>query len=274
MLKYRIITALILIPLVLLGIFYLSTTAFAIISAIIFLLAGWECAGLVGFTDKRKRFLFLTILLGFFILSYWIPTTFILTIATLTWIWMLYFVLRYEQFQKIWTRFPSSRAPLGIWILGASWYGLNIIHNLPSGPYYLLFLLLFVWAADTGAYFAGRRWGKHKLAPQISPGKSIEGVLGGVVVSVLVAAIGGWFFYHSFGTAYFSLILLGLITSLVSVLGDLAESMMKRLAAVKDSGNLLPGHGGLLDRIDSLLSTTPVFALWLIVNSMPKTLGI
>lgn len=268
MLKYRIITAFILIPLVLLGIFYLPLWAFAAVSAILFLLAAWEWAGLIGFTGPLRRPLYLGILLGFFILLYWIPTKLILITATLTWLVMLYFVLHYEKFAKIWTRFPSSRAPLGIWILGSSWYGLNIIHNLPAGPYYLLFLLLFVWGADTGAYFAGKRWGKHKLAPHISPGKSIEGVLGGVVVSVLVAAIGGWFFYHSFGTAYFSLLLLALITSLVSVLGDLAESMMKRLAAVKDSGKLLPGHGGLLDRIDSLLSTTPIFALWLVLSAI------
>lgn len=269
MLKYRVITALILIPLVLFGIFYLPSLVFASVSAIVFLLAAWEWTALIGLSNAVKRFIYLAVFLLFFILLRWMPIPVVpfLTAATLTWIVMLYFVLHHYKFAEIWRYFPFWRAPLSIWLLGISWYGLNIIYNFHAkGSYYLLFLLLFVWGADTGAYFVGRRYGKHKLAPQISPGKSIEGVLGGVAVSLLVALIGGWFFYHALGKAYFSLLLLALITSLVSVLGDLAESMIKRQASVKDSGTLLPGHGGLLDRIDSLLSTAPVFALYLTIT--------
>jgi len=265
MLKYRIITALILIPLVLAGIFYLPLLGFACLSAVVFLMAGWEWAGLIGWMSISKRCLYLIVLLIFLAILLWVPTGIILIIALFTWLAMLYFVLRYEQFSRLWARFPLGRALLGIWILGASWYGLNVIQHSPAGPYYLLFLLLFIWGADTGAYFAGRQWGKHKLAPHISPGKSIEGVIGGSLVSVLVAVIGGWFFYFSHGMQYVNLILLALLISLVSVLGDLSESMIKRQAGVKDSGNLLPGHGGLLDRIDSLLSAAPIFALGLVL---------
>jgi phosphatidate cytidylyltransferase len=260
MLKQRLLTALILIPLVLAAIFYLPIFAFAGISAVIFLLAAWEWATLIGWDSVSKRSLYLLLLSLSFLLLFWIPTILVLTTAITTWLALFYWVLRHQQFAVLWSRSPFLRAALGIWLLGASWYGINIIQSQIAGPVYLLFLLLFVWGADSGAYFAGRRWGKHKLAPQISPGKSIEGVLGGSLVSVLVAVIGGWFFYDQHGTQYLSLIILALLTSLISVLGDLAESMIKRQAGVKDSGGLLPGHGGLLDRIDSLLSTAPFFA--------------
>jgi phosphatidate cytidylyltransferase len=261
MLKYRIITALILIPLVLAGIFYLPPIPFACLSAIIILMAAWEWAGLIGWHATQKRGLYLAAMLVFLGILKLLPTGIILIAASLTWLAMLYFVLRYEQFAQLWTHFSWGRVILGLWILGATWVALNFIQQLPSGPYYLLFLLLFIWAADTGAYFAGKKWGKRKLAPHISPGKSIEGVLGGSLLSVLVAVIGGLFFH---GGGYVGFILLALITSLISVLGDLSESLIKRQAGVKDSGNLLPGHGGLLDRIDSLLSAAPVFAMLLL----------
>ena len=122
----------------------------------------------------------------------------------------------------------------------------------------MLYLLTLVWVADIGAYFSGRKFGKHKLAPGISPGKTWEGVAGGVILNVLwmlvVFQIGnGW------GTELWQFILIGLVTSMISVVGDLYESILKREAAVKDSGKLLPGHGGVLDRIDSVIAATPIF---------------
>lgn len=261
MLKYRILTALVLIPLVLLGIFCLPPVPFAYISGVIFLMAGWEWAGLIGWTSTSKRCLYLAMQALFLILLLSIPTALILWAALASWLVLLYFVLQHEKFAQAWRRFAVVRPALGIWLLGASWYGLNYLQTRPSGAFYVLFLLLFIWGADTGAYFAGRRFGKHKLAPAVSPGKSWEGVLGGSLTSVLVALIGGWFLFTEHRSAYFCFIVLAFLTSLISVLGDLVESLIKRQAGVKDSGNLLPGHGGLLDRIDSLISAAPFFAL-------------
>ncbi|MCP3897514.1 phosphatidate cytidylyltransferase [Moraxella sp.] len=134
-------------------------------------------------------------------------------------------------------------------------------------PWWLMYVFLLVWCADSGAYFVGRKFGKRKLAPNVSPNKSVEGLIGGLVTSGVVAAIVGQYLQLSGGAlAWF--LALSAVTVAASVLGDLFESMLKRRAGIKDSGNILPGHGGVLDRIDSLLSATPVFALgfWLLLE--------
>jgi phosphatidate cytidylyltransferase len=117
-----------------------------------------------------------------------------------------------------------------------------------------------VWSADVGAYFVGKSIGKHKLMPNVSPGKTIEGFLGGVVCAAILTVIVGVILQWSSSEFITALLVTLLITS-ISVLGDLTESMFKRQAGVKDSGTILPGHGGILDRIDSLTATAPVFAL-------------
>jgi phosphatidate cytidylyltransferase len=143
-----------------------------------------------------------------------------------------------------------------IWICG---HGLVFIHqHSQQGGWIMLYLMTLVWVADIGAYFSGRKFGKHKLAPGISPGKTWEGVAGGVILNVLwmlivFQIVDGW------GMKLWQFILIGLATSLISVVGDLYESILKREAGVKDSGKLLPGHGGVLDRIDSIIAATPVF---------------
>ncbi len=265
MLIYRIITALILIPLVLLGIFYLTPVPMALISSALFLLAGWEWAGLVGMIEKSKRIGYLLILFVEMFFLIWIPTWVVLGTASVVWLIMLYYLFHPDKFADNWKASQAWQAPLGIWILGSSWYALNIIYNLPFGKYYFLLMLLFIWSADIGAYFVGRLWGKHKLAPHISPGKSIEGAIGGMMTALMVAAICGHFFYIALDIHYLNLMCLAFVTSWVSILGDLSESLIKRQAGVKDSGNLLPGHGGLLDRIDSLLSVAPIFAVLLLL---------
>ncbi|MBT8436567.1 MAG: phosphatidate cytidylyltransferase, partial [Gammaproteobacteria bacterium] len=122
----------------------------------------------------------------------------------------------------------------------------------------LLYLFSIVWIADIGAYFSGRRFGKRKLAPAISPGKTWEGFCGGLVANLLWI-IGIYFFSTGWGFGFLQFVLIGVATSLISVVGDLFESILKREAGVKDSGKLLPGHGGVLDRIDSLIAASPVF---------------
>ena len=128
----------------------------------------------------------------------------------------------------------------------------------------LLYLFSLVWIADIGAYFSGRKFGKHKLAPSISPGKTWEGLIGGLLTN-LVWVIGVYQFGSDWGLGFLPFLLIGLATSLISVVGDLFESILKREAGVKDSGKLLPGHGGILDRVDSVIAAAPVFVAGLFI---------
>jgi len=135
-----------------------------------------------------------------------------------------------------------------------------------DGPELVLALLAIIWAADAGAYFAGRQWGRRKLAPRISPGKSWEGLTGGLLGGVVAALIASLWCQ----TSVTVLVPLAVVTVVFSVLGDLLESRLKRAAGAKDSGRIIPGHGGLLDRIDSLCAAAPIFALGVQVASMSR----
>jgi len=149
-------------------------------------------------------------------------------------------------------------------VLLPSWTALVWIHSLSGGPYLVLFLMVLIWIADSGAYFAGRRFGRNKLAPVVSPGKTLEGVYGalagGLIWSLVLVVYYGDSALHHIG-----LLLLCLLTVPASIVGDLYESLLKRERGVKDSGSLLPGHGGVLDRVDSLTAAAPVFAFGLIL---------
>lgn len=266
MLIYRILTALILIPLAIASIFYLPLFPFAVLTAALFLIAAWEWTRLMGITRISFRLLFLLLTLAVFAFFLILPAGLLLSLAVLTWLVITYFVFHFELFSRLWTQYFLPRAIIGLWILGLGWYGINFILAQHMGSMYLLLLLVWVWSADTGAYFIGRWLGKTKLAPKISPGKSIAGFWGGIVLTLVVAAVVGYFLPKG-PIHYLELFILALMTALVSVLGDLFESMVKRQSGTKDSGHLLPGHGGMLDRLDSLISTAPIFAaiLWLLL---------
>jgi phosphatidate cytidylyltransferase len=156
----------------------------------------------------------------------------------------------------------SAAAIAGALVLVPAWTVLTRLHTgSERGPWLVFYVLCLVWAADSGAYFAGRRFGHRRLAPLVSPGKTWEGVAGGLAGAALVAAIGA----QLFDVPTLAFVLLGCAVALVSVVGDLTESMFKRFAGLKDSGNIIPGHGGLLDRIDSLTAAVPLFVLGLAV---------
>jgi phosphatidate cytidylyltransferase len=146
---------------------------------------------------------------------------------------------------------------IGLDLLWICVHGLVYLHEVYGGEM-LLYLFSLVWIADIGAYFSGRRFGKHKLAPAISPGKTWEGLIGGLLANLLWI-IGVYQFASGWGLGLPQFLLIGLATSLISVVGDLFESILKREAGVKDSGKLLPGHGGVLDRVDSVIAAAPVF---------------
>lgn len=145
-----------------------------------------------------------------------------------------------------------------------------------QSPWWLMYVFILVWCADSGAYFVGRKLGRRKMAPNVSPNKSMEGLAGGLTTGIIVVLLISVFKLHLSGLLLLAFVLLSAVTILASVLGDLFESMLKRRAGVKDSGTILPGHGGVLDRIDSLLSATPIFALgvWLLKLSGYATLNL
>jgi phosphatidate cytidylyltransferase len=157
---------------------------------------------------------------------------------------------------------------LGVIVLVPPWLSLLVLHGSATpGSALVLMLMALVWTADSGAYAAGRLWGRTKVAPKVSPGKTWEGVYGGMAAAALTAVIAGQWIGFGWRTQV-SLVLLGIVTVLFSIIGDLFESLIKRMAGVKDSGRLLPGHGGVLDRIDSVTAAAPVFALGLLWQGM------
>lgn len=260
MLKQRVMTVAWLAPLMLVGLFGLTGVAFALFTAVIVLLAGWEWIHLAGVEAPGARLALLgglAVLMGLLWLSGALLATWPLWIALAGWLVNLYWVTRYPDRVSQWHP-TTRRLAMGLWVLLPAWVGLNLLRE--AGAAWLLFLLLLVWGADIGAYFAGRAFGKRKLAPRVSPGKSWEGVFGGMAVTAVLAVI--FALWVGLGAGGF-VVLLGitLMVTLASVLGDLLESMLKRHRGIKDSSNLLPGHGGVLDRVDSLTAALPLFAL-------------
>lgn len=270
MLKQRIITACALL-LVLGGAVALASPAqFALLSALIVLLAGWEWGGLVVPGVRAVRALYVLVL-GLLMAAWqWllpdVPDLFrlreVLGIAGLFWALALLWVLAYPASARVWGYAPVL-ALMGGLVLLPCWLALVWLREA-YGLGLLLYLAALVSTADIGAYFAGRAFGRRKLAPAVSPGKSWAGFWGGLLAVSLLAGLAvwqGWFASH---TAW-QLWLASMLAALASVLGDLLESMVKRFRGIKDSGRILPGHGGVLDRLDSLTAAAPVFALlWLL----------
>jgi phosphatidate cytidylyltransferase len=275
--KQRIITALFLAPLAIGGIFFLPLKFFMLFSAAIFLLASKEWAGFVSKTPAPYVLYLFGLILGATLLMMpveylWINAQanayliYVLIIGALWWGLSLLMVLTYPKTAPFWTNSKVIKCLFGLLTLLPFFWSMvllrsvNIHHEFFYGAELLMFVFLLVWAADSGAYFTGKKFGKHKLAPNVSPGKTIEGFLGGLVSAMLIAIIGSFFF--SISADKMPIFLIGcLLTIVASALGDLSESIFKREAGLKDSGNLLPGHGGILDRIDSLTAAVPVFTL-------------
>jgi phosphatidate cytidylyltransferase len=263
MLKQRIITALILLPIALGGFFLLNGADFALFIGLVVTLGAWEWARLAGLVAQSLRIAYAAVVAGGLMLLYILPelAPWVLGAAVIWWALATWLVLTYPRSNDLWAS-AACRLLIGLLVLLPAWQGLVLLKHWPLGNWLILAVMVLVWAADIGAYFSGRAFGKRKLAPQVSPGKSWEGVYGGLVVSLLITLAVGLSRDWSIGE-----LLLGLLGAVVvvmsSVVGDLTESMFKRREGIKDSSNLLPGHGGVLDRIDSLTAAIPMFAVLL-----------
>lgn len=265
-LAQRILTAVVLIPLVVAAVLMLSWSWLGVIFGALVLAGTWEWTHLAGWSTPVRVTYVILMAAGMYGLSL-ADTSVIQVLMGLAVLWWLVAFVRVVQVQRG-ARLTLMPAPawvlVGWLLLLPAWMSLVEIHRGSAlGPELLLLLLVLVWLADIGAYFAGRAFGRHKLASDVSPGKTWEGVAGGAVTSMAVAVAYALLRLESDSTGF---LLVALATVAVSVLGDLAESLFKRMSGAKDSGGLLPGHGGVMDRIDSLTAAGPVFlvGLWMI----------
>lgn len=275
MLKQRLLTAAVLIPLVVWGVLDLPSGAFAAVLAVLVLLGAWEWSGLAGLQTAARRWGYLLLIGALLAGAVSLSGDVARTVIAAAVLWWLAAAVRIYRFNRrgvhngpvtVDGRRATARALTGTVVLVPAWMALLWIHgNGDDGPYFVLFLLALIWGADSGAYVAGKKWGRHRLAPRVSPGKTWEGVAGGVAAAAVVALVGAVLLDFS-GAALWLFIPVCLVTVAFSIAGDLFESLCKREAGVKDSGRLLPGHGGILDRIDSLTAAAPLFAvgLWLL----------
>jgi phosphatidate cytidylyltransferase len=265
MLKQRIITALILLPIALCGFFLLEGAGFALFIGLVVIMGAWEWARLAGFTAQPVRVAYaaLVALLLFFMHMFPGLAPWVLGAAVLWWLLATFLVLTYPRTSEHWAS-AACKLVIGLLILLPAWQGLILIKQQSLGNWLIMAVMVLVWGADIGAYFSGRAFGKRKLAPHVSPGKSWEGVYGGLLLSLLITAVVGVVRDWSWAQMLMGLIGAAIVV-FISVVGDLTESMFKRQSGIKDSSNLLPGHGGVLDRIDSLTAAIPVFAvlLWM-----------
>lgn len=279
--KQRIITAIWLIVLVLGCMFALpSAIPMAILMLVLAGMAGYEWYKLMPASPKNAQnspqkqkndaILYgviiawlagLPIATTFFTLNYtFMVMKYILILVSAFWAFSVYWVLQYPRLDEQW--YNTLLYSVGCILISSASFAMFFLWKM--SPEYLLYMFLLVWGADSGAYFIGRKFGKTKLSPQVSPNKSVEGLIGGIFTTILMMIV-----IVAFGSLTMSVgqwivfLIIAILTVMASVQGDLFESMIKRRAGIKDSGTILPGHGGVLDRVDSLLAAAPIFLLGL-----------
>ncbi|OQK18664.1 phosphatidate cytidylyltransferase [Methyloprofundus sedimenti] len=285
MLLQRVITASVLAPLVVLAIFILPHVYFSLVWGVVLLIAAWEWANLAEVKTVFGKVLYLfTLLIPMLFLHFWtqileilvqltnwpeirnysVGIEFLMIPAVLFWFWIM-LKIRKSGAELLELKLSlGKRLFIGGFVLIIAWFFLSRLMVLEE-PAMTMYLFLLIWAADIAAYFAGKKFGITKLAIEISPGKTVEGMYGAIAAAVVM----GLCFTLYFGFSVLSIIdfvLLSAITVLVSIYGDLFFSAAKRIRGVKDSGSILPGHGGILDRLDSFIAAIPIFyaGVWFI----------
>ncbi|MCB1704690.1 MAG: phosphatidate cytidylyltransferase [Halioglobus sp.] len=275
MLKQRVITALIMAGLFLAAIAYVPVPGLALLFGVLVALGAWEWSNMAGWRHPVARGLYVLLVACALVAVYVycrlgeqpsrLQVQPLLGLACLWWSFALLWVKGYPASAVFW-RTVVIRSAMGLLILVPGWMAAVYLLSFPPGGLLMVVLVIVVASADIGAYFSGKQFGRHKLAVLVSPAKTWEGFWGGVAACTLLAVL-LWYLLPEraahIGMA--SVVAVILSTSLASVIGDLTVSMVKRESGVKDSGSLLPGHGGVLDRLDSLCAAAPVFALGLLL---------
>ncbi|MCV6625859.1 MAG: phosphatidate cytidylyltransferase [Cellvibrionaceae bacterium] len=271
MLKQRVITAVILALVFLAALFKLPLPLFSAFVAMVVLIGAWEWANLSGLPKAWQRAAYVGLIAALLALVAYSTHLFddhsvniskaILMVGCLWWAIALLWVQGYPGSAAHWGS-RWFKVLMGVAVLVPTWLAFSFLRGQPSGAWLILIVVLIVACADIGAYFSGKALGKRKLAPAVSPGKSWEGFWGGVASCVALALVVAYLA----DVSVWATLLLIVPAGLASVLGDLLESMVKRQRGIKDSSALLPGHGGVLDRVDSLTAAAPVFALALSVT--------
>lgn len=279
MLKQRILTSAVLAPLALLLVFYTPLGMFSTIAALIVLLGAWEWSALAGLAQTRQRVGFVAVMAVLIALlnSHWpiealwqqgklvADANYVFTLAFAWWLVATVLVFKYPRAARAWNEGIMMRSIAGVLTLVPLWLALNVMRSAGYhegehiGSVLIMVVLGIVWSADIGAYFAGKNLGKHKLMPNVSPNKTIEGLVGGLVTAV-VFVVAFCYFADIESNKWLMYGAMTVVIALFSAVGDLLESMFKREVGLKDSGRCLPGHGGILDRIDSLTAAAPIFA--------------
>ena len=272
MLYQRILTAIPLAAFVFWIIFFQSNAVFFYFLLFVVFVSGYEWARLSGVNNNPLRMLFAFVITA---VTWAIPQyladyiLWLIYISVLWWFSISYY-LKLAKPKAANSKLKPDKLFIAFVVLPAAALAMQKIHAMTQGADWLFYALALVWVADTGAYFAGKKFGKNKLAPNISPGKTKEGLVGAVLATSLYTLVASYYFELDTERSAL-LVLLSVILTFISASGDLYFSFLKREAGLKDSGNILPGHGGILDRIDSVLAAMPVFAVgynWLIYANL------
>ena len=271
MTKTRVIAALVLTPLAIAAMLLLPTPWLMALAAVIFLAGLWEWLRLTDIDDTLARSVLLVVNLALMVAIVWASRTeqgfsyvllqIMVVIGVVWWLLAGLWLKHFEFASDHDTHARVFKLAAGTLAIIPAWCAMGVIHgSQPYGHRWLFVAVAIVWAADTGAYFAGRHYGRRKLSPRISPNKTVEGLVGGLVcglaVALALAPLAGATLAQLPAVA-----LVALLAVAFSVVGDLFESLLKRHVGAKDSGDLIPGHGGILDRIDGVIAALPVFAL-------------
>ena len=272
MLKQRLITAAVLIPVIVWSLLTIPTQYIQFLFIAIAVLAAWEWLSIIGINKNSQKATIVSLMLvAGWMTEEWLTPACVLTTTLLAWLLATIIILVYAHkplpeallswFRQAW----FGVLTMGLLLIGFVTAAKYMHAAETGGPLLVLFVLVTVWLADTGGYFAGKRYGKHSLAKAISPNKTWEGVYGALLLSLIWALV-FFFLLDNSRMNLTSWLLMTIAVVLISIVGDLFESVFKRCFDKKDSGNLLPGHGGVLDRIDSLLAAVPTFAAALLVS--------
>ncbi|MCW8451673.1 phosphatidate cytidylyltransferase [Legionella quinlivanii] len=253
----RLLTILVMAPLVLLGMYYANYWFFAAVIFLLVLACGLEWLQLVPITRLPLKLVFMASLIAASILCYFFYEIWLIP-GLLAWLLVIAALVGFPQSQAYWGK-PVIIAFSAILLLPLFGQSMINVFALPQGKALVVYLLLLIWGADIGAYMAGKQWGRHKLIPAVSPGKSYEGLCGGLGLALAVAVAGYSYFKPDSAIRWF---LMALSVILISLVGDLIISMFKRRVQIKDTGHLIPGHGGILDRLDSMIAAAPFFYGW------------